>query len=52
MTESMRNYYAGRERAERKAARSASCAKIRGVHLTLAKRYARLAKPRLKSASN
>jgi hypothetical protein len=42
----MRSYYAGRERFEREAAGRSPSAKVRDIHLELADRYARLARPR------
>ena len=48
MTNSMRTYYAGRERRERAAAAVASSDFVRGVHLDLAERYAKLARHRRK----
>ena len=46
MTEAYRDYYLGRERAERAAAESARDARVRSIHLELAERYAALASPR------
>ena len=48
MSEAMLSYYAGRERVERAAADRAACSRSRNVHLDLADRYARLARPRQK----
>jgi hypothetical protein len=45
MTERMCEYYVGRERVARDAAARASSAKVRRIHLELAERYARLARP-------
>ena len=52
MSEQMIAYYAGRERVERMWAEKASNAKVRGIHLELADRYARLARPRRKLSIN
>ena len=46
MTNAMRNYYDGRERAERAAAECAKSELARDIHLELAERYAALAKQR------
>jgi hypothetical protein len=46
MTNSMRDYYDGRERAERSAAECAKSELARDIHLELAQRYAALAKQR------
>jgi len=46
MTNMMRNYYDGRERAERAAAECAKSELARDIHLELAERYAALAKQR------
>ena len=46
MTEGMRSYYADRERFEREAAVRSTSVKVRDIHLELADRYARLARPR------
>ena len=48
MSEAMLSYYAGRELVERAAADSAACVRSRSVHLDLANRYARLARPKQK----
>jgi len=50
MTDSMRNYYADRERREREAAARSASAKVRDIHLDLAERYARLARPRVETS--
>jgi hypothetical protein len=46
MTNAMRDYYDGRERAERAAAECAKSELARDIHLELAQRYAALAKQR------
>ena len=46
MANAMRDYYDGRERAERAAAECAKTELARDIHLELAERYAVLAKQR------
>ena len=46
MTNALRDYYHGRERAERLAADSAKSEQARNIHLELAQRYAALVRQR------